>query len=57
MDWLAKRNAEYFQEQAAAHAEWALDHLLNGDLESAVENQEEAATAWYAAAFEMGLFS
>jgi len=40
-----KFEAIHYQEWSAAHARWALEQLLSGDLESAVDNQEEAATS------------
>ena len=38
-----KLNAKYWQEEAATHADWALDYLLDGQLESAARHQRIAA--------------
>lgn len=38
-----KLNAKYWQEEAATHADWALDYLLDGQLENAVRHQRISA--------------
>ncbi len=34
-----KLNAKHWQEEAAMHSEWAIDYLLNGELEKAAVHQ------------------
>ncbi|QIB39314.1 hypothetical protein G3A56_15975 [Rhizobium oryzihabitans] len=38
-----KLTAKYWQEEAAMHSEWALDYLLEGQLEKAVRHQRISA--------------
>lgn len=38
-----KLNAKYWQEEAATHADWALDYLLDGQLQKAARHQRIAA--------------
>ncbi len=51
-----KLNAKYWQEESAMHAEWALDYLLNGQIEKAIKHQNIAAEFAQAAMTQMHLF-
>lgn len=43
MNYYDKLASKYWQEEAATHSFWALDYLLDGQLENAVRHQRIAA--------------
>ncbi len=45
MDFYEKLNAKHWQEDAAMHSEWALDYLLNGQIDKAIKHQKLASAA------------
>lgn len=50
-----KLNAKHWQEEAAMHSEWALDYLLNGQIEKAIKHQNAAAECAEYARTEMNI--
>lgn len=57
MGFYRKLNAKRWQEESYMHSEWALDYLLNGQIEKAIKHQNIASACADFARISMDLIN